>query len=427
MATNQNKLSPEEQALREKLNEADFHYQEADWKAIESEVSAGKWGKYKSLLKAAAAFVALSGAVYFINQEMQPQSEKAKVEETEKIEPNASEEKIQVQNKENSKAPSVKPEVEKSETITPATQTTDQTEEQIETIQSEINEESPSNELIERKEEVVEKEQVQDSDPNEINFNIDIKGRYCLGEEIKLFAKANGKTLSESKYSFRWFVNDKRLIQQESELIYSLDDAGEYNIKLKINDENSRLVSTLEESFKVDALPEIDFTYEDGDGIFTDFTAEFKPSPKNLDYKWFLDDEKVSLNEDNLYRFHSKGVYSMRMVYESESGCMLEVDKPVAIMEDFGPFANAFSPNGDGINAEFMPHGFENHKGYFKFTVVDLTGRVVFESNSPNNKWNGRMNNTGEALPEGQYIWKLNVADENGNKRAFTDRVKLLK
>ena len=38
MSTNKNNLSREEQLLRDKINEADFAYQEADWNAIESKV-----------------------------------------------------------------------------------------------------------------------------------------------------------------------------------------------------------------------------------------------------------------------------------------------------------------------------------------------------------------------------------------------------
>ncbi|MEX2380556.1 MAG: gliding motility-associated C-terminal domain-containing protein [Vicingaceae bacterium] len=427
MITNKNKLSSEEQALRDKLNEADFHFQEADWKAIEGEVSAGKWAKYKTLLKTAAAFVAISGAVYFLNQEMQPQSEKAYVQDTEEVAPNTSEEKnIQTQNEENSEAVPLETKSEETERTTTVDQTADQTEEQIESTPTEIADEIPNKEADEVNKELTEPENQQSEKPTEVTFKLDIKGRYCLGEELELSAKVNGQTIDESKYNLRWFINNKRLIQKEARIKYSLDEAGLYQIGLKVNDNNGNNISSLNETIKVSELPDIDFTYEDGDGLFTDFSAEFKPSPKNLDYRWFVDENEITLNENNVHNFQKKGVYFMRMSYTNEANCKVEIEKPVAIMEDFGPFANAFSPNGDGHNEEFMPHGFEDHNGYFLFTVVDLSGKVVFESNSPQHKWNGKFNNSGEALPQGQYIWKIVVTDKKGNKRTLTDQVKLL-
>lgn len=426
MATNKNKLSTEDQALREKLNEADFHYQEADWKAIESEVSAGKWGKYKTLLKTATALVVLSGAVYFMNQEMQPQSKKAGVQKTEELAPKPSEEIPQSKNAESSDANPIETEVETDETTLPASQPIKVTEKQTKTNQNEIAVESQTNEETEAKEVAVEQKNNQNETSTDLTFMLDIEGKYCLGEELELLVRANGQAIDENKYNLRWFINDRRLIQNEARLKYSLDEAGEYKVGLKVKDESGNLITSLEETIEVAEMPEIDFTYEDGDGLFTDFSAEFKPSPENLNYRWFVDDNEISLNENNVHNFHKKGVYFMRMTYTNETNCMLEIEKPVAIMEDFGPFINAFNPKSESDkNRGFMPNGFENHKGYFQLTIVNLSGKVVFESNSPHEKWNGRLNNSGEALPEGQYIWKINVSDEKGNNRSITDQVKL--
>lgn len=427
MATNKNKLSSEEQALREKLNEADFHYQEADWKVIESEVSAAKWGKYKSLLKTAAAIVVLSGAVYFFNQKMQSQSEKADAQKTEEVSVEPSVEKPQSPNKENSDASPIKPEVEKAEVTTPDTQANEDTEKQIETSQKEIANKNPVDEETEAKEATVEQDNNQrETSDKEVAFKLEINGDYCLGEELELLAKANGQVIDGSKYNLRWFINDNRLIQKESQIKYNLDEAGLYKIKLKVNGKNGEPITSLEESVNVESLPEIDFTYEDGDGLFTDFSAEFKPRPKNLNYRWFVDDNEISLDENKVHNFHKKGVYFMRMAYTTKNNCIAEIEKPVAIMEDFGPFINAFNPESENDKVKgFMPNGFENHEGYFQFTIIDLSGRVVFESNSPHKKWNGRLNNSGERMPEGQYIWKINIADKSGNNRSFTDQVKL--
>jgi len=45
---------------------------------------------------------------------------------------------------------------------------------------------------------------------------------------------------------------------------------------------------------------------------------------------------------------------------------------------------------------------------------------------SPLKKWDGSLNNSGQKLAEGNYVWTINVANEKGQKRNITDRVKLL-
>lgn len=429
MSTNKNNLSREEQLLRDKINEADFAYQEADWNAIESKVSGGSWAKYKTLFKTAAAFVVLSGAVYFLNKETKTDSSQNsdRITATEKTE--KKEQPVTVK-KQEEKAATIK----KESKVQPSSPIEYSKEESID--EGEIAESSKktaptkNEEFIEDKlpAEIEETEKsTSENEVENINFDINIEGKLCLGEELRLSAQNNNGQTNSSTLTYRWFINNKRIIQSNAEFNYIFDDAGEYQISLKVRNESGQIVSESSKQIKLNKAEEIDFTYEDLSGIFSDFTAQLKPNPAHLEYQWFVEGKEIQLDENNQYDFRQKGIYSLALVYKNESGCVSEIEKPLQIEDDLGPFQNVINPASEtDKNRVFMPHGFENHKGFFELTIFDLSGSVVFKSNSPLKKWDGSLNNSGQKLAEGNYVWTINVANEKGQKRNITDRVKLL-
>jgi gliding motility-associated-like protein len=63
---------------------------------------------------------------------------------------------------------------------------------------------------------------------------------------------------------------------------------------------------------------------------------------------------------------------------------------------------NSFSPNGDGVNDTWMISD-QVVEGKFKVSVVDSSGKLVFQSQSPDKRWDGSF--LGSQVPEGTYYW----------------------
>jgi gliding motility-associated-like protein len=63
---------------------------------------------------------------------------------------------------------------------------------------------------------------------------------------------------------------------------------------------------------------------------------------------------------------------------------------------------NAFTPNGDGHNEIFRPMLLGTVDG-FRFAVYNRWGEKVFETHTPGQGWDGRLN--GAPLPTGTFIW----------------------
>lgn len=64
---------------------------------------------------------------------------------------------------------------------------------------------------------------------------------------------------------------------------------------------------------------------------------------------------------------------------------------------------NAFTPNGDGLNDQFIVKG--EGIDFFQMSVFDRWGKLLFQSSHPELGWDGKIN--GEAAPGGVYTFEV--------------------
>lgn len=75
---------------------------------------------------------------------------------------------------------------------------------------------------------------------------------------------------------------------------------------------------------------------------------------------------------------------------------------------------NAFTPNGDGVNdAFFVSVADDCTPLQYEIRVFDRWGRLVFESNKTDDRWDGTYD--GQELKEGVYLWQISVTWPNEN------------
>ncbi|HRF37954.1 MAG TPA: gliding motility-associated C-terminal domain-containing protein, partial [Saprospiraceae bacterium] len=65
---------------------------------------------------------------------------------------------------------------------------------------------------------------------------------------------------------------------------------------------------------------------------------------------------------------------------------------------------NAFTPNADGLNDTYKGVGIMEGARAFNMSIWNRWGEMVFETDSPNEGWNGRKFNTGQDSPPGVYV-----------------------
>lgn len=87
-------------------------------------------------------------------------------------------------------------------------------------------------------------------------------------------------------------------------------------------------------------------------------------------------------------------------------------------------FANAFTPNGDGINEEFYPIG-ENYI-LSHFRVFNKFGEIIFETSDKSKRWRGKVN-AGDVVQMGTYNYQLIVNDIYGENYEYKGSAMLYK
>ncbi len=91
---------------------------------------------------------------------------------------------------------------------------------------------------------------------------------------------------------------------------------------------------------------------------------------------------------------------------------------------------NAFSPNGDGVNDNWIPFAHPVVNAIQNLQIFDRWGGIVHTQdnlpiNQPNQGWDGKKQ--GKEVPIGSYAWTLEVELFNGEIRRFSGQVMVLR
>ncbi len=138
-------------------------------------------------------------------------------------------------------------------------------------------------------------------------------------------------------------------------------------------------------------------------------------------YHWEFGDGSTSTvaHPDHVYK--KKGVYPVRLTVTSERGCMDIMEKEVRIDNDYNLDApSAFTP----AQAEtFMPEALRTLGVKFHLMVYSADGALMYETTDATKPWTGRSNNRGEVLPEGEYVWVVDVRERLHLAETYTGKV----
>ncbi|MBK9109135.1 MAG: gliding motility-associated C-terminal domain-containing protein [Saprospiraceae bacterium] len=115
------------------------------------------------------------------------------------------------------------------------------------------------------------------------------------------------------------------------------------------------------------------------------------------------------------YTFRDTGIQKVQLVANHINGCsdtLIQYIDVEPIVTYHMP--NAFTPNGDANNEEFIGVGYTYGMSDFELVIWDRWGSKVFKTNDPTQGWNGRKDNGGENLPNGVYVYTLRYKTPRG-------------
>jgi gliding motility-associated-like protein len=136
----------------------------------------------------------------------------------------------------------------------------------------------------------------------------------------------------------------------------------------------------------------------------------------------------VSLMQNPTFTFRDTGIFNIQQIVLHRSGCSDTAEAKIAIypvVKFFMP--NAFTPNQDGLNDEFIPVGkFEGLRDY-SFTVWNRWGDLIFSTDDFRVGWNGQRNNTGEVAPPGVYAYLIEYIDPLSERKTIKGHCTLIR
>ncbi len=146
----------------------------------------------------------------------------------------------------------------------------------------------------------------------------------------------------------------------------------------------------------------------------------------NLSYTWNFDENgAISSGIDASYLYEQEGTYNPWLIVENEWGCVDSFSVWIDVLPNtefvlWSP--NIFTPNGDGINDIYFPV----HEGVeeLHLMIFNRWGQLLFESSELDAHWDGTYQGT--IVPDGVYVYVIDVLSEGGEYHEVTGHITVL-
>ncbi len=207
--------------------------------------------------------------------------------------------------------------------------------------------------------------------------------------------------------------------------------AGEFDIRLMLTDLNGCEYETTQPAFiKAVALPSADFTVQPGFNQpvqLSEAAFIFTNQSQNANsYQWNFGDGNVSAGNNPVHTYADTGSFIITLIASAEGICFDSIARSfINVAPDAAYFVpNAFSPNEDGVNDMFMLFGSKENITNFSVMIFNRWGSKVFESNSPDFRWDGTI--SGKRANPDVFVYAMDF-DAGKNKYRLKGSVTLIR
>jgi gliding motility-associated-like protein len=148
-----------------------------------------------------------------------------------------------------------------------------------------------------------------------------------------------------------------------------------------------------------------------------------------VEWYWNFDFLGEDTIRNSQFAFPDSGQYPTTLIVTNQFGCSDTITKVVRIDTDHILFIpNAFTPTGDGLNEGFGPIGvgIRSKAGDYRMQIFNRWGELIFESRKIEDLWYG-LNDKDELLPNGVYVYQIDLIDAFNRKQKYSGKVTLLR
>lgn len=424
--------------IKNKVEQFEVPYNEAHWAEMDGKLERLRIAKIKkTVLSVAAGVIGISLAAYLIIPNVLNDKGIAESTDAEKVvavENNAIE--TEISNQENNSSQ----QLEQTESNPSELQLVDDSNNSTETNSTNDNEiietslnETNSTELTEKPDIIIERNNSSsEASSKEVNPDFIVyNNKVCLGEKVSFEPMT-----TDGPISYVWNFGDGKISYKTSPS-HAYEHSGNYDITLTIIDRQTGKEYTSIKRNEVIILANTSstFTYleeskkHDDNKLKYPYTL-FKVKNKCDDctYSWDFGNGVTAMSNTTKTIYKKEGSYNVSLTTENANGCISSIERRVTIKEGVNLYApNAFTPSQDNVNETFIPKALVEWDSQFEMTIVNQTGNTVYKTSDKNDPWNGKLNNSGQIMPEGVYFWQVVITDAYGVKRSYQGDIKLMK
>lgn len=233
---------------------------------------------------------------------------------------------------------------------------------------------------------------------------------------------------SDEQLEYQWLTDS--VVKTGNQQFFTLPATGEYDFTLAAKSYLTGCERTLtkKDLVRVHPKPYARFDVDYPVAIIEHATLHFTNLSLDVEkFKWDFGDGTKSTEKNPQHTYTKIDKYPVELIVESEFGCidtgMLEIE--ILPFNVYTP--NAFRPDSEiPENREFMPVGVGVNPDVFQLQIFNRWGEMIFESNSPEHKWDGTTKNSKPA-PMGNYIWKADFDDIQGFRHSMKGQIMLIR
>jgi gliding motility-associated-like protein len=131
-------------------------------------------------------------------------------------------------------------------------------------------------------------------------------------------------------------------------------------------------------------------------------------------YKWeFGDDSTSVLSDPPPHTYYIPGFYTVKLTIESDLHCIdsMTYDKKIEVLESALDIPNVFTPNGDGLNDNFIVES--TSLRFLSVEIFSRSGLRVYNFNGSGEKlrnwtgWDGNINDSSRKATPGVYFYLI--------------------
>jgi gliding motility-associated-like protein len=233
----------------------------------------------------------------------------------------------------------------------------------------------------------------------------------------------------DSTYDIDWDFGDGNGSGEVSP-VHFYENAGLYSVSLEILSPTGCFNSaSFTDWIEVRPSPVAGFDYSPKElSNFNSDVSFFDESVDASAWFWQFGSLGTSFQQEPRYSFPDTGVVEVLQVVTHLSGCK---DTAIALL-DIVPrityfLPNAFTPNLDNKNDEFVGVGYFQYVRDFEMTIWNRWGELIFQTNDPGEGWNGRKNNNGNYSPQGVYLYRVRFLGPRGKPYEYRGYATLIK